>query len=90
MFVSSFEQLIARIMNEVIKLMLSEIAFRVLRREFTMETLKMFQEDEDSQTLTYDTDLNDESLRILWTFHRLRNFESFSVSFSSRSEKVKK
>lgn len=65
MFVSSFEQLIARIMNEVIKLMLSEIAFHVLRREFTMETLKMFQEDEDSQTLTYDTDLNDESLRIL-------------------------
>lgn len=73
MFVASFEQLNVRIMNEVIKLMFSKIASHVLRRESTMETLNMFPEEEDLQTLTYDTDLKD-SAGILWTVRCLLNF----------------
>lgn len=74
MFVASFEQLNVRIMNEVIKLMFSKIVSHVLRRESTMETLKMFpEEEEDLQTLTYGTDLKD-SAGILWTVRCLLNF----------------
>lgn len=62
-------------MNEVIKLTFSEIVFHVLRREPTTVTWKMFLEEEDLQTLTYDNDLN---------YYGLRIWDRCSISKTSR------